>query len=682
MKKICYANIHFDQDNQPISAQFDDIYFSKQDGLQEADYVFLQGNQLWQRWQQFHGEHFVIAEAGFGTGLNFFATLALFRQFRSQYPDSSLKRLFFISFEKYPLRVEQLKLAQQAYPQFSTWANHLQRYWHHLVEGCLPIHFDDVRLDLWFGDIADNLPQLGDVMIERIDAWFLDGFAPSKNPQMWNDELYQFIARYTKLNGTFATFTAASAVRKGLQNVGFQISKRKGFGKKRECLQGIKTAENLTAVLADNAPKFPWYLPQMAQDCVPNKPRDIAIVGGGVAAFFCAYALMQRGAKVTLYCADQHTALNASGNKQGAFYPQLSDDDELNCRFYVHSFAYGRQQFDNLSDQIDFPIDYCGVALCGYDAKSQAKLEKIAQLDWLADGFYQPQTAQQLSEKVGLALPCGGGLIAQGGWLAPQQLVQQGFAFLQKQGLVLKTQQQIQALLPNGTHWQLENQNGERFSHQIILLANGDQINQFSQTQVLPTYPVRGQVSEIATTPNLQKLKAVLCYDGYLTPINQTRTRHCLGASHLRDSADRHFSQQEQQENQAKIQHNLAGVDWISDIDTSDNHARVGIRCAVRDRVPLVGNVPDYTAQLADYKNVFNQLRRKQTCKTAAVFSNLFLLGALGSRGFTSAPLLSEILASQIYGEPLPISADILHNLTPNRSWMRKLLKGCALKDL
>ncbi|XWY22431.1 bifunctional tRNA (5-methylaminomethyl-2-thiouridine)(34)-methyltransferase MnmD/FAD-dependent 5-carboxymethylaminomethyl-2-thiouridine(34) oxidoreductase MnmC [Bisgaard Taxon 45] len=666
MRKVQFADVHFNAENTPVSVQFDDVYFSNQDGLAESRYIFQEGNQLWQRWQQTTDAHFVIAESGFGTGLNFFAVTQRFREFRLAYPNAPLKRLFFISFEKYPLPLAQLKLAHQAYPAFQSLAQQLQRYWLDPIVGCYRFHFAETTLDLWFGDIMENLPQLGDYMCNKIDAWFLDGFAPSKNPQMWQDTLYQQMYRYTKAQGTFSTFTAASAVRKGLENAGFTVTKRKGYGKKRECLQGIKAQPHSPTIQA------PWALFHSA-DLTPN--ADIAIIGGGVASVFSALSLIERGAKVTLYCEDALLASNASGNKQGAFYPQLSDDDLRYIRFYIHAFAYGQQRFNWAIEQgIEFEHDCCGVTLCAYDDKSAVKLAKISALH-LPPSLYQPLSQQALSEKVGLPLPCDGGWIAQGAWLSPQQFVQNTFAFLAQHGVVIKTQQNITALERQASHWLLKTEQGATFTHPVVVLANGHKLTQFSQTKALPLYPVRGQVSEIATSCQLKKLNAVICYDGYLTPMANSHT-HCLGASHLRDNDDRSFSLQEQQENQQKIQTNLASVDWVNEVDTSNHQARIGIRCAVRDRIPMLGNVPDFEQQLTDYHNLYNLRRRKQAIKQAAQYPNLFLIGALGSRGLTSAPLLAEILASLIYNEPLPVSEDILHQLNANRSWIRKLLKG------
>ena len=669
MFTIQHAKIHFNQENTPVSDKFDDVYFSNQDGLAETHYVFLEGNQLWERWVNYQEAHFVIAETGFGTGLNFFAVTTLFREFRQKHPDSPLKRLYFTSFEKYPLPLDALQQAHLAYPKFSHLAQHLQQYWLNPIQGCYRFHFDETSLDLWFGDVAENLPQLGDYMNSKIDAWFLDGFAPSKNPDMWNEQLYQQMFRFTKPQGTFATFTAASAVRKGLENAGFNIKKRKGFGKKRECLSGQKTQEKPTALSA------PWFHSQPAN---LNK-QDIAIIGGGIASLCTAISLVKRGAKITIYCEAEQTALNASGNKQGAFYPQLSDDNERNIRFYIHAFAYGHQFLQwAIQQQIEFEHEFCGVALCAYNEKAESKLNKIAKLNLPSD-LYQSLNQTELSEKVGLPLPFGGGFIPQGAWLAPRQLVQHTFAFLEKQGIQIKTLQKVTALSQTENGWQITTAENKTFCHEVVVLANGHKLTEFEQTQKLPLYPVRGQVSQIPTSEKLLKLKTVLCYDGYLTPVDQAKTSHCIGASHVRDNATREFSLTEQQENQQKIQQNIP-EEWTKEVDTSGNLARIGVRCSVRDLTPMMGAVPHFSAQQTQYQNLFNLRRRKQPIEQAENYPNLYLIGALGSRGLTSAPFLGETLASLIYGEPLPMSEDLIHNLMPNRSWVRRRLKGAEVK--
>ena len=667
MKKLTFSQLTFNESNTPVSEQFDDIYFSTQDGLAESYYVFQEGNQLWERWLSHERESFVIAETGFGTGLNFMAVADKFQQFRAENSTHKLQRLYFLSFEKYPLTSEQLSQIHESYPQFATLSANLTAYWKPHQVGCQRYHFGEIYLDIWFGDIQESLSQWGDLYDEAVDAWFLDGFSPDKNPEMWNEGLYQQMFRTTRLNGTFATFTASSNVRRGLQAVGFEVKKRKGFGKKREMLWGTKNPE-----VESQSQQFPYFYQQNAEHC-----QDIAIVGGGVASLFLALSLLEKGKKVTLYCKDDQVARKASGNLQGAIYPQLSDDDDRNVRFYVHAFDYALQRLNGLKQAVDFEHALTGVALYAYDEKQVKKLAKMAEITQ-DESLFQLCSAEELSEKLGTSVPQGGAFIQEGGWLSPVQLVQNGFAFLEGVGLKIVLNHEVCDPQWQGDKWQWQHA-GKTFSHEVLVLANGHSFNDFVQAKGIPLYPVRGQVSQVPTTEKLAKLKCVICYDGYLTPASSQET-HCIGASHIRDDSTTEFSPSEHQENLAKLQQNLTACNWTESLDLSGNLAKVGIRAALRDRIPMVGAVPNFEAQKAQYVNLYNLLRRKQAVEKVENFTNLYMINGLASRGLTSAPLLGELLASLIAGEPLPISEDIWQALNPNRTWMRKLLKGSKVE--
>ncbi|VEI46217.1 bifunctional tRNA (mnm(5)s(2)U34)-methyltransferase/FAD-dependent cmnm(5)s(2)U34 oxidoreductase [Actinobacillus equuli] len=192
-------------------------------------------------------------------------------------------------------------------------------------------------------------------------------------------------------------------------------------------------------------------------------------------------------------------------------------------------------------------------------------------------------------------MPNGGAFMPQSGWLSPIQFVQGTFACLQTKGLQIVLNHEVKdpQFSAGKWHWQ---HNGETFSHQILVLANGHTLTQFQHAQGIPLYPVRGQVSQIPTTPALQQLKCVVCYDGYLTPVSKANT-HCIGASHVRDNAETDFSLEEHHENVAKLQQNLTACDWTGNIDLSQNLAKQGVRAALRDRVPMVGQMPNFSAQ-------------------------------------------------------------------------------------
>ncbi len=147
----------------------------------------------------------------------------------------------------------------------------------------------------------------------------------------------------------------------------------------------------------------------------------------------------------------------------------------------------------------------------------------------------------------------------------------------------------------------------------------------------------------------------VLCYDGYLTPQNPQNQQHCIGASYHRGKTDTTFSEEDQQHNRQRLIDCFPGAEWPQDVDISANDARCGVRCATRDHLPMVGNVPDYAATLTQYASLHEQ---PDIADSAPVCRNLFMLGALGSRGLCTAPLSAELLAAQMSTEPLPLDSD------------------------
>jgi tRNA 5-methylaminomethyl-2-thiouridine biosynthesis bifunctional protein len=178
----------------------------------------------------------------------------------------------------------------------------------------------------------------------------------------------------------------------------------------------------------------------------------------------------------------------------------------------------------------------------------------------------------------------------------------------------------------------------------------------------------------VPTTATLSRLKTVLCYDGYLTPAHNHQ--HCIGASYGRNQSSLEFRAEEQAQNQARLQACLSDQIWPSEVDVSGNEARVGVRCASRDHLPVVGPI----ARLASLADHYAQLQSdQQNAAPLPRHPGLYVLGALGSRGLCSAPLCGELLASEICGDPLPLSADLLEALHPARYWVRKLLKGKPL---
>ncbi|AWX03263.1 bifunctional tRNA (5-methylaminomethyl-2-thiouridine)(34)-methyltransferase MnmD/FAD-dependent 5-carboxymethylaminomethyl-2-thiouridine(34) oxidoreductase MnmC [Enterobacter hormaechei] len=657
------ANLEFNAEGTPVSRDFDDVYFSNDNGLEETRYVFLDGNHLGTRFPEHPRSLFVVAESGFGTGLNFLTLWQAFDCFRAAYPEATLQRLHFISFEKFPLTAHDLRLAHQRWPELAHWAEQLQTQWPPAIGGCHRLILDDgrVTLDLWLGDINDLTDKLDDSMNQKVDAWFLDGFAPAKNPDMWSPHLFSAMARLARPGATLATFTSAGFVRRGLQEAGFTMRKTKGFGRKRDMLVGVM--EQDLAIPA----QAPWFARRASTS------REVAIVGGGIASALLSLALLHRGWQVTLYCADEAPATGASGNRQGALYPLLSSHDPALFQFFPAAFTFARRLYDSLP--VAFDHDWCGVTQLGWDEKSQQKITQMLSLG-LPEDIAHAVTAQQVTETTGVDTGCGGIQYPLGGWLCPAELTSAAIALGQSRGLTVHYAHKVQSL-SRTAHWKLRFADGKEAQHASVVLANGHHITQFTQAASLAVYPVGGQVSHIPTAPQLSKLRQVLCYDGYLTPQNPSNGHHCIGASYHRGETDMQYSEADQQQNRQRLVDCFPDASWAKEVDVSEGQARCGVRCATRDHLPMAGNVPDYDATLEVYQDLADS---KETAVSAPVHPELFMLGGLGSRGLCSAPLLAEALAAQMSDEPVPLDRVTLAGLNPNRLWVRKLLKGKMVK--
>ncbi|MEM6463927.1 MAG: tRNA (5-methylaminomethyl-2-thiouridine)(34)-methyltransferase MnmD [Pseudomonadota bacterium] len=216
--------------DMPYSRRFGDHYYSNADGRGECEYVFLNGNGLPQRWDD--GADFLIAELGFGTGLNFCETWRHWKQ-----KQISNGRLTFVSFEKHLLGKSDISRALGVWPELALFSQQLLVHWSAATSAFVRIDFDDtIALELHVGDVHDCLPGWKDAA----NAWFLDGFAPARNPDMWSAELMSAVYQHTVPGGSVATYTSAGWVRRNLEAAGYAVEKRPGFGGKREMTVGTR----------------------------------------------------------------------------------------------------------------------------------------------------------------------------------------------------------------------------------------------------------------------------------------------------------------------------------------------------------------------------------------------------------------------------------------------------------
>lgn len=648
------------QDDTPVSDQFDDIYFNKDGGLDETHYVFLQGNNLQQRFAELTAPHFTIAETGFGTGLNFLCARQLWLEHCQ--PNQTLH---FISVEKFPLSRQHLTKALEHWPQLADGAAQLIELYPPAFNGFHRLVFDGgrVQLTLMLGDSDDCFPALD----ATVDAWFLDGFAPAKNPSMWSETLFKAISKRSRANTTFATFTAAGIVKRGLQGAGFNVKKIKGFGRKREMLIGeFPTTE------ATNSPVIskPWFQRPALTPIISSRDKTrITVIGAGLAGCTTAWALAQRGFKVTVVEQHSEPAQAGSGNRQGALYAKPTLEMTKQARLHITGMLYSQQLLRQLDPDRQW-WDDCGVLLAAPNQKTEQRFNQIAQAGHIPPEILQSLTAEQASAYCGLPIHSSALLFEEAGWVNPPALCQ---SLLAHPAIEIVTNYKVKEIgrSKEDQRWQLISDSGNREAD-IVIIAGAAEALQFRQTSDLPLKPIRGQVTHTDALNALPTLKTVVCAEGYISPPYEGQ--YCFGATFdIRDAVTELRA--------SDVKRNLktlsSALPELADhlAQHSLPGGRVSFRCATSDYLPIVGELPKETEFNQQYARLSRDARWPFDDTPPARYQGLFVNVGHGSKGLITCPLSAEILAALICQEPLPTDREVADALDPARFLVKKLIK-------
>jgi tRNA 5-methylaminomethyl-2-thiouridine biosynthesis bifunctional protein len=657
-------------DGTPISTEFSDVYFNKDNGAEESRYVFIEGNNLDTRWplDTPSKDHFTIAETGFGTGLNFLSAWDLW--LKNSKPQ---QRLHFLSVEKFPLDKASIIQALSGWPEFETLSQQLINYYPPVVEGWHTLHLPnpyndsqsknngDVILYLYFGDVHDWLPQID----AQVDAWFLDGFAPSRNPDMWTDHLFLQMAKLTPAYGTVATFTAASKIQRGLKAAGFTVSKRKGYGNKREM---VIASQQYT-----NGPKKPAWL--MQQPWLESRHdnffqnKTATIIGAGIAGCSSAYALAKRGWKVTLI-ERKDIASGASGNAQGVLYAKLSAEMNLHSQFYLSGYLLSLQYLkQQLSDKQDW--NNCGVLQLATNDKEQKRQANFCN-KYKMDEIVIPVNANEATNIAGCSVPYPGLFFKEGAWVYPTEWCR---ALIQSECITVLENTEVIGIEKNkngqdDTHnWKVQCEDGSQHLSDVVIVCNANNAKQLPQLSFLPTKPVAGQVTQLSS--QIIKLDTVLCGDHYVTP---THNQHLnFGASYRIKSDNTDILESENKSNITNLTDCFPSIGEQINQD-SPATGRASVRCTTPDYTPIAGAICDQVY----FNDNFSELKKNRKWKfqkPAEFYRGLYVNLGHGSRGLSSAPLCSDMIAAQITGEPLPLPKSQANIINPNRFMVNALIK-------
>ncbi|TFH78573.1 bifunctional tRNA (5-methylaminomethyl-2-thiouridine)(34)-methyltransferase MnmD/FAD-dependent 5-carboxymethylaminomethyl-2-thiouridine(34) oxidoreductase MnmC [Pseudomonas kribbensis] len=652
-----HAQLDWDDQGRPRSRVFDDVYFSDQSGLDETRYVFLEQNRLAERFAALPaGGRLVIGETGFGTGLNFLCAWQLFEQHAV-----AGARLHFVSVEKYPLSPADLQRALALWPDLKPLSDQLLKHYVAIHQGFQRIVLDNgrVTLTLLIGDALEQLPQLDG----QIDAWFLDGFAPAKNPEMWTAELFAELARLAAPGSTISTFTSTGWVRRLLNAAGFKMKRTPGIGHKWEILRGefLGWPEDVPLPAADK----PWF----ARPAPVTGDRRALVIGAGLAGCATAASLAARGWQVNLLERHAAVAQEASGNPQGVLYLKLSAHGTALSQLIVSGFGYTRRLLETLQRGTDW--DDCGVLQLAFNEKERERQAQLAAafpedlLQWLD----QPEA----QARAGIGLAHGGLYYPKGGWVHPPALCQAQAA---QPGITLLTHQDAVELHKVDGQWQVFDGGQLIATAPVVVLAGAAEIKRFAQSAELPLKRIRGQITRLAQTEDSQALATVVCAEGYVAPARLGE--HTLGASFDFNNDDLTPTTAEHLGNLAmleEISEDLVLRLHIKDQDPEHLEGRAAFRCTSPDYLPIVGPLADREAFDQTYA-VLGKDARQVPDIACPWLDGLYVNSGHGSRGLITTPLSGELLAAWLDNEPLPLPRSVAEACHPNRFALRRLIRG------
>jgi len=514
----------------PYSEAFADVYHSAAGGPAQARHVFLQGNGLPQRWAG--RERFVILETGFGLGLNFLVTWQAWRR-----DPARCRRLHFVSIEKHPFTRTDLQIIHSHYSGLEQEAAELHSRWPVLVPGGHRLEFDGgkVVLTLFFADI-----KVARDLRLAADAIYLDGFSPARNPDMWTPALMRSISRLAARGATAATWSVAASVRHALEETGFAVEKRKGFGDKKEmlCATSLNTKDSFFV-----------------------KERKAVVIGAGLAGAALCERLCARGWEVELIERHAGPAQEASGNHAGTFHPIVTPDDSVLARLTRTAFL---QSMNSWKEKTGIRWDRCGVLQLARDDKELQSQHRSVQ--GLPPEYAQYVDREEASRHAGVPVAAGGLWFPEAGWIQPQTLVQ---AQLESCGSRLKRRFGLELK--------------ELPADSIVILANSSEAVKLHRVPHLRLRRVRGQLTYVPADA-LEPPRVVVLRGGMVLP--PVDGLCVVGASFDIDDEDPTPRADSHAANLQRLERILS-----IKVENSSLKGRVAFRSVTPDRLPVVGKL-------------------------------------------------------------------------------------------
>lgn len=608
------ATLQRDASGTPFSERYGDIYHARQGAIQQANHIFLSGNGLPERWRG--RAAFTVCETGFGLGRNF---LALWQAWRLDPRRSG--RLHVLSFEAHPFSAaDMLEAALDLPADLRALAEQLAHEWPVLLPGVHRLEFDSgrVTLTLFFG----HIDRMAHEAQAAVDAFFLDGFAPQKNPEMWSRALFGQLVRLGRPGATAATWCVNGEVRRALRDSGFIVRKAPGFGGKREMTQ------------AALRPGLGW-----AKET--RREGRVLIVGAGPAGAAAAHALAIRGRESIVVDPALAHGRGAShrGHLAAALTPLISRDDDQRSRLSRAGALRALHRWQGLPVPAR-PKRIGTIELLADVSQEELRRSTIQTLafptewvDWL--------DADEVSRRVGFKLDRSGTFFAHGQLVQPEPLLEA----LLDNPLIQCRANSIVSLQRESDCWIAQSATGDRIEAATVVLANSTGAASLLSTcfelQKLPKlksgWRLAGQVSHFQASGVGLSPATILSAEGYFLPC--VEGINVVGGTYEADAVE---SRVTTQGHRANAQH-LADILQKEASDVlpwlADPAGWAGWRAVVGGRLPVFGRVSS--------------------------LDGLWLSCAFGSRGLTWAPLAADLLAASLEGEPLPLERSLQRAVAP-----------------
>ncbi|EJG3309552.1 bifunctional tRNA (5-methylaminomethyl-2-thiouridine)(34)-methyltransferase MnmD/FAD-dependent 5-carboxymethylaminomethyl-2-thiouridine(34) oxidoreductase MnmC [Campylobacter upsaliensis] len=602
------------KDNTPYSLDFEDFYFNSQEGVEESRFVYTEAFE----WEEC--ESFIIAETGFGIGLNFFLTLQNFLKTKKR-----PKRLFYVSVEGFYLEPSFLREAYKRlgiYEEIKELLEQFLLFYPKCAKGIYRFYFKDCFLDLVFDDIS---------VLKRLEfeanIWYLDGFSPSKNSLMFDENTLFEIARLSKLNATILSFSSSSFLQKNLKHCGFDVAKVKGFRKRemvRAFLKHKKQMTNREAYFQKVSAKF--------------ENKKVAIIGAGISGALLAYELSLRGFEVEIFEKNATLYEGASSNESGILSSLILNPQSALGNFSLNAFVEASRFYRQILD-----LKLKGVYEFAYTLQMQQRF--FTQKD---NAYFQ--IAQNKA------------FLDYGGHIYPKEILSSLF---EKAGIKIYFNHHF-------SHYERENETfnlifknaSKRCKFGILIYALGADAKDFLHYEAMLLSRVRGQLTHLKP---FFKTEFPLSSKAYICPPKSNL--QVIGATYDRLNTNPKGQRKDDEENLEKIKEFLKGDEEIEILGS-----RVGFRSYSSDRFCIAGAAYDEEFYKQNYKALLWHKNKPQI--SPQNIPNLYLSLAQGSRAFSSSVLCARYLCALINDEPLGFYADFIPHIHPARFLIRKLKKG------